>query len=98
MKDYVHVDTLKVDFEMTASAQTLVPPFIYNFKNKTNAANVKYMWDFGDGYTEASANPVHIYNTPGNFNVRLIAFSKNGCTNSKSVSNNIQMGTSLLGE
>ena len=98
MKDYVHVDTLKVDFEMTASAQTLVPPFIYNFKNKTNAANVKYMWDFGDGYTEASANPVHIYNTPGNFNVRLIAFSKNGCTNSKAVSNNIQMGTSLLGE
>lgn len=98
LKDYVHVDNLNVDFEMTASSQTLVPPFLFSFKNKTNgAANLKYMWDFGDGYTEASANPVHIYNTPGNFNVRLIAYNKNGCTNSKTLENNIQMGTSMGG-
>ena len=71
---------------------------IFSFKNKTNgAANLKYMWDFGDGYTEASANPVHIYNTPGNFNVRIIAYNKNGCTNSKTLENNIQMGTSMSG-
>ncbi len=94
-KNYVHVDELKVDFEMSASSQTLVPPFLFSFKNKTNNPNLKYMWDFGDGYTEASVNPVHIYNTPGNFNVRLIAYAKNGCTNSKTVSNNIQMGTSM---
>ncbi len=53
------------------------------------------MWDFGDGYTEASANPVHIYNTPGNFNVRLIAYAKNGCSNSMVMENSIQMGTSM---
>lgn len=95
LKNYVHVDTLKVDFEMTAATQTLVPPFLYSFTNKTNNANLKYMWDFGDGYTEASVNPVHVYNTPGNFNVRLIAYAKNGCTNSKVITNNIQMGTSM---
>ena len=95
MKEYVHVDTLKVDFEMTAATQTLVPPFLYSFTNKTNNPTLKYMWDFGDGYTEASVSPVHVYNTPGNFNVRLIAYSKNGCTNSKVVQNSIQMGTSM---
>lgn len=95
MKEYVHVDTLKVDFEMTAASQTLVPPFLFSFTNKTNTAGLKYMWDFGDGYTEASINPVHIYNTPGNFSVRLIAYAKNGCTNSKVIENSIQMGTSM---
>ncbi len=95
MKEYVHVDTLKVDFEMTAASQTLVPPFLFTFKNKTKTAGLKYMWDFGDGYTEASANPVHIYNTPGNFNVRLIAYAKNGCSNSMVMENSIQMGTSM---
>jgi len=94
MKNFVHVNNLNVDFDMTATTQNLVPPFLYSFVNKTNAANVKYLWDFGDGTTEASINPIHIYNTPGNFNVRLVAYAKNGCTNSKMITNNIQMGTS----
>lgn len=97
MKDYVHVDTLKVDFEMAAASQTMVPPFLFSFTNKTTIPGLKFMWDFGDGYTENAVSPVHIYNTPGNFNVRLIAYSKSGCTNSKVVTNAIQMGTSMGG-
>jgi hypothetical protein len=32
-----------------------------------------YLWQFGDGITSASANPVHSYANPGSYTVRLIA-------------------------
>lgn len=33
----------------------------------------KYLWDFGDGFTDATENPVHTYNKAGSFTIRLIA-------------------------
>lgn len=95
MKDFVHIDTLHVDFEMAAASPVPVPPFLFTFKNKASDKNLKYLWDFGDGSTETSAQPVHVYNTPGSFTVRLIAYSKTGCTNSKTITQHIEMGTSM---
>ncbi len=31
-----------------------------------------YVWDFGDGSLSTAPNPTHRYNTPGNYNVRLV--------------------------
>ena len=45
-----------------------------------------WIWDFGDGDSSTSQSPVHIFRpTPGDsgyqtFNVRLIVFSNNGCS------------------
>ncbi len=99
MKEYVNVSPLKVDFEI-ASVQSFVPPFLCTFVNKTNNPSLKYMWDFGDGNTEkaSASTAAHIYNTPGNFNIRLIGYSKSGCTNSKTIPYNFQVGTSSIGE
>lgn len=47
-----------------------------------NAAQV--LWDFGDGQSDASPNPVHVYNNPGTYTVRLTAYSAGGCTDSTS--------------
>lgn len=41
----------------------------------SGATNIS--WDFGDGTTSAQRNPPHIFNTPGNFTVRLIG--SNSC-------------------
>ncbi|MCX6199394.1 MAG: PKD domain-containing protein [Bacteroidetes bacterium] len=94
LKNYVHVDNLKIDFDVVATPSQ-VPPFVCTFKNKNVQPNMKFVWDFGDGTSEASANPVHIYDAPGNFDVRLVGYNKTGCTNSKVIRQSLEMGTSM---
>lgn len=53
------------------------------FTNKTyigtsTLSSVK--WDFGDGNSSTDNDPIHQYNDTGRFNVTLIAFSANGCS------------------
>lgn len=94
LKNYVHVDNLKIDFDVVATPSQ-VPPFVCTFKNKSAQPNMKFVWDFGDGTSEASANPVHMYDAPGNFDVRLVGYNKTGCTNSKVIRQSLEMGTSM---
>lgn len=94
LPNYVHVDNIKVDFDMAATPSP-VPPFVCRFKNMTADAGMKFVWDFGDGSTEASTNPVHIYDAPGSFDVRLVAYNKTGCSNAKVFHHSIEMGTSM---
>lgn len=39
-----------------------------------------YLWDFGDGQTSTEENPSHFYDEPGTFDVTLITYAANGCT------------------
>lgn len=43
-----------------------------NFTNTSVNANV-YVWDFGDGTTDFTANPTHTYATAGTYTVTLLA-------------------------
>ncbi len=94
LSNYVHIDSVKVDFEM-ASMKSAVPPFISSFTNKTQPANAKLIWDFGDTSSETTVNPVHLYDTPGSFKVRLVAYTKSGCSGVKVMENSFQMGTTF---
>ena len=38
-----------------------------------NTSNLKFFWDFGDGITSNSGNPLHTYTNAGNYNVLLIS-------------------------
>ncbi|WP_375579621.1 PKD domain-containing protein [Marivirga tractuosa] len=38
-----------------------------------------YQWDFGDGTQSTQANPSHLYDTAGVYEVQLSAFTTNGC-------------------
>ena len=38
----------------------------------------KWFWDFGDGNTSNEQNPVHVYTTPGTYDVKLIAENYGG--------------------
>ncbi len=40
---------------------------------------VIYNWDFGDGHSSGLANPVHIYNNVGTYNVSLTIITTTGC-------------------
>lgn len=41
-----------------------------------------WLWDFGDGGTDNTQNPIHNYNAVGNYNVKLTVTDINGCKDS----------------
>ncbi|HRN57565.1 MAG TPA: PKD domain-containing protein, partial [Agriterribacter sp.] len=45
----------------------------------TSMNAISYKWYFGDGDTSVQANPVHQFNSTGDFNTCLIAYNQYGC-------------------
>lgn len=45
----------------------------------TSMGAVRYHWNFGDGDTSNLTNPVHQYNSTGDFEACLIAYNEYGC-------------------
>lgn len=48
---------------------------------------VGWSWNFGDGGTDSTQNPVHIYTASGNYTVTLTVTSNNGCQTTYSINN-----------
>ncbi|MBI1221650.1 MAG: PKD domain-containing protein [Bacteroidetes bacterium] len=44
-----------------------------------------YKWTFGDGAVSSDANPSHSYSAVGNYTLKLLSFSTNGCSDSVEV-------------
>ena len=65
-------------------------PFTVNF-NDLSAGATGWTWDFGDGGTSNTKNPSHTYNTLGNYSVKLIINSLNGCRDSITKFNFVQI-------
>ena len=53
-------------------------PYNAVFTN-TSAGGQTFQWDFGDGGTSNLINPTHLYATPGNYTITLIATDPNTC-------------------
>ena len=51
------------------------PLFTYNLSSNAST----YLWDFGDGVTSTEMNPVHYYQSAGEFDVQLIANNPWNC-------------------
>ncbi len=51
------------------------------FNNLTTGAS-NFVWNFGDGDTSTLNNPIHLYNIPGDYTVKLVATSTEGCQDS----------------
>lgn len=54
------------------------------FANTSVISNgaMTFNWSFGNGLTASSINATHIYSSPGNYTVKLIASSNNNCRDS----------------
>ena len=77
---YMNVDSTEVGFSVDEKF-SMCPPLVSVFSSHANRPDLKYRWDFGDGYTDTTANPTHIYFHPGVYTVKLVGISKYGCTN-----------------
>lgn len=54
-------------------------PYQVTFSNTSLSSDSSY-WDFGDGATSTSRDPVHTYTTPGIYPVYLVTTNQFGCT------------------
>ena len=62
--------------------ETIVPsdePYVYFINNSLNA--VTYLWDFADGSTSVSSDPIHLYpEGPATYYPVLTAYNEAGCS------------------
>lgn len=76
-------DTLNVyaypSFDFTVDAFEGCAPFVSSFNSISNDPINQWLWDFGDGTTDTSVNPVHTYTSDGVFSVSLTATNIYGC-------------------
>lgn len=71
-------------------------PFNVQFSDQStigDAPITSWLWDMGDGRTEAGQNPLHTYTFSGNLTVSLIVADANGCKNTLTVPNFITKAT-----
>lgn len=65
-------------------------PFTTQFTNATTGAS-SYLWIFGDGTTSTATSPSHTYTAMGVYTVKLIAFGANGCNDTLTKTNYINI-------
>lgn len=63
----------------TISSTSGCSPLTVNFTDGSSNA-VSWLWDFGDGNTDTTANPSHVYTASGTYQVSLVVTGSNGCT------------------
>lgn len=69
-------------------------PLTVNFSDQSipqSSAVTGWYWNFGDGGYSTSQNPVYTYNAPGSYTVNLIVKDANGCQDSYSRNNYINV-------
>lgn len=76
--NYINVSKPQASFAMSDTL-AICPPLNVQFTNNSNGA-ATYIWDFGNGSTSSLQNPSAIYTTPGVYNISMISFNANGCS------------------
>ncbi|MEP6728977.1 MAG: PKD domain-containing protein, partial [Bacteroidota bacterium] len=66
-----------VSFGATPTNTCASTPVVFTDNSTGDITN--WLWNFGDGITDTSHNPIHLYNDTGYFKVRLIV-GNNGCS------------------
>lgn len=65
----------------TATPGTGCAPVVVTFNNTSTADTLSTVnWDFGDGSSSTTISPIHVYTTPGTYDVSLRVNGSNGCT------------------
>jgi gliding motility-associated-like protein len=86
----IHIEELEANFSVNNTFSPC-PPFVAIFQSTVSMSNIKYLWNFGDGYSDTTANPTHIYFHPGLYTVQLIVTKVGGCTDTVTYINLIEV-------
>ena len=93
INDYIYIQKYPVAKFNADEISSQCYPFHINFNDTTNNPEVvDWFWDFGDGESSSHLkSPMHIYTKPGKYNVSLNLVTGNGCSNSISKNNYIDI-------
>ncbi len=70
-------------------------PVTVTFTN-TSANAASYKWLFGDGETATTQNATHTFSKAGMFNVSLVAFNANGCSDTLTKASLVKLGPPVI--
>lgn len=69
--NYISIGSIAASYTTSPSPACENAPI--TFTNTSNGGT-SYAWDFGDGNTSTLQNPVHVYATPGVYNIKLAIY------------------------
>lgn len=82
-RPYIRVSQGVSPFFYNSFASSCRPPsMIEFFNNSSGPGSLTYSWKFGDGGTDNTPTPSHVYNASGNYRVTMVVTSSDGCTDS----------------
>lgn len=73
----ITVNCIYVNFSINHVCQ---PKYTYSFTDNTVGNITHRLWEFGDGQTDTTQNPIHTFPIWGNYNVCLTVTNDSGCT------------------
>jgi len=90
------IDTATITvFELPTA---VIPPLVpscgvacYNVSAQSNINLSSWLWSFGDGSSSTLPQPTHCYSSPGVYNIGLSVVDTNGCSNSLSFNNWVEV-------
>ncbi|HEX5003425.1 MAG TPA: PKD domain-containing protein [Bacteroidia bacterium] len=74
--EMVHITGSVAQFAVNAVSGC--SPWQVSFQDSSISA-FNWLWNFGDGTSSSSQNPVHVYTTPGSYVITLITHDTTGC-------------------
>ncbi|OFY94198.1 MAG: hypothetical protein A2309_11440, partial [Bacteroidetes bacterium RIFOXYB2_FULL_35_7] len=82
LDNYVYIQKApEANFHATATSSDCYPSLINFMDNSDSPYLANWKWLFGDNTSITSVrNPNHVYSLPGNFDVTLISYTTNGCS------------------
>ncbi len=88
--NYITVSPSPVANFGSGNPQACSAPWLVNF-NDASQGSSSWLWDFGDGNTANIANPSHLYSQAGFYTVSLITIGANGCRDTLTRPNYVQI-------
>jgi gliding motility-associated-like protein len=92
-RDSVHIYSSKVNFDAIDTDICFGDSTYFSDSTISGSSITSYRWLFGDDDSSALQSPVHFYNSPGTYTVKLFVTTSYGCTDSLIKTNHIRIFT-----
>ena len=85
------LDAPRADFQFTPAAPR--PGHAVHFEDDSTGTPTSFAWDFGDGKSSKEESPVHVFEAPGDYTVRLTATNSTGSSSTSKKLSVVYPGT-----
>ncbi|MFH0967586.1 MAG: PKD domain-containing protein, partial [Methanobacteriota archaeon] len=76
-------DATRIYADFVGSPVAGIAPLSVEFSDCSIGNPNRWLWDFGDGFTDSVNNPTHVYRSPGKYTVKLTASNDLGDSSTK---------------